>query len=258
VRDPDPSVTASLDDGILTVRMGRPHGNAINAELLRGLIGAFEAAREEPAVRGVLFASSGKIFCPGLDLQELRDFDRGELGSFMELLSACVIALYSFPKPVVAAISGHALAGGCILALAADWRVLRWGALVGLAEIRVGLPLPLDVALVLREAVHPSRLAEVALLGSNFTDDAAVAAGLVHEVHEAEGFEAHCIARLREFASREPLAFARTKAYLRSQTVDRIRGLGGAHIEEFVDSWFSEGTQASIRRIVDELKSRRS
>ena len=252
-----PAVTTAIDGGLATVRMGRDHGNAINDELLDGLIAAFEGAGRDTAVRGVLLAASGKIFCPGLDLIELRAFDRAELRRFMTKLSRCFQALFTFPKPVVAAISGHALAGGCVIALTTDWRVLRWGALLGLNEIRVGLPLPLDVALLLESSVLAPRLAEVALLGANYTDDAAVAAGLAHEVHEAEGFEAFCLSRLGEYASRNAAAFALTKRYLRSGVVERVEASRGAFVDEFVDVWFTEDSQRTIDRVLDDLESRK-
>lgn len=256
--DRDSPIARTEDAGLLTLRMNRRHGNAINPELVEGMIDALTEARANPAVRGVLLASSGKIFCPGLDLLELRSYDRATLERFLGRLSDCWNALFTFPKPLVAAISGHALAGGCVLALTADRRVLRWGALVGLNEVRVGLPLPFDVALVLREAVHPRHLADVALLGSNFTDEAAVAAGLVHEVHEADGFEPYCLSRLEEYASRDARAFALTKGYLRSEVVERVRAARNAYIPDFLDTWFSASTQAAIQRVVEDLESRRS
>lgn len=252
------AVTTTRDGALATVRMGRAHGNAINDELLDGLLGAFEEAGRDPSVRGVLLAASGKIFCPGLDLLELHTFDRPSLRRFMGKLTKCFLTLFNFPKPVVAAISGHALAGGCVIALTTDWRILRWGALVGLNEIRVGLPLPLDVALVLKDSVPPHRLSEVALLGANYTDEAAVAAGLVHEVHESVGFEDYCRSRLDEYASKNAAAFSLTKRYLRSAVSERVDASGGSFVDEFLDIWFTEDSQRTIATVVHELERGKS
>jgi enoyl-CoA hydratase len=256
VRNPA-AVTTTRDGGLATVRMGRAHGNAINDDLLDGLLEAFGEAERDPSVRGVILAASGKVFCPGLDLLELRALDRPTLRRFMTKLSRCFLTLFTFPKPVVAAISGHALAGGCVLALATDWRVLRWGALVGLNEIRVGLPLPLDVALVLKDSVSPHRLAEVALLGANYTDEAAVQVGLVHEVQQAEGFDAYCRTRLEEFAAKNTAAFGLTKRYLRAAVAERVEASGGAFVEEFLDVWFTEDSQRMIGKVVEDLERRK-
>ena len=127
----------SLDRGLAIVRLEREHGNAIDPGLVEGLLTAAGLAESDPSVRGVLLAARGKLFCPGLDLVELRDFDREGMRAFMGRFAECVAAWYSLRKPVVAALSGHALAGGCILALLADLRILVAGAMIGLNEVRI-------------------------------------------------------------------------------------------------------------------------
>src|SRR4030095_13422250 len=108
-------------------------------------------------------------------------------------------------KPVVAAIGGHAVAGGCILALTADYRVLRRGGVqMGLNEVKVGVPLPWSVAVLLRASVPPTSLTQVALLGRNFADDDAVAIGIVDQLGGARRVGDFCRARLEEFADKDP------------------------------------------------------
>jgi enoyl-CoA hydratase len=204
----------------------------------------------------MMLTGAGKLFCPGLDLQELIELDRPEMERFVIDFAICIAELYAFPKPLVAAIHGHAVAGGCVLTLTADWRVLRPGALVGLNEVRVGVPLPFGVSLILRESVPRLHLEEVALLGKNYRDDAALSAGLVHEIHAGESFHEHCRQRLQEFVSRDLGALMITKRFLRSSIVERIRENGTRDVPEFLDAWFRPQTQARIRGIVDELRKR--
>ena len=249
------AVTVSAENGLATFRLSREHGNAIDLDLVEALIDACRRTSSDSSIRGVLLASSGSLFCPGFDLQVLVDCGREEMDRFMRGFHECLLALYSFPAPVVAALSGHAVAGGCILALTADWRVLRRDAMIGLNEVRVGVPLPYGVAHVLRDSVHRPRLEEVALLGRNYTNEEALATGLVHEVHEEAGFEDHARARLEEFASKDPGAFAATKRYLRSFTLERIRSEEAAHRAEFLDRWFSSATRRRIEAIVEGLRS---
>lgn len=252
------TVTLETDGGLAAVRLSRAHGNAINDELVGDLTDAFRETRQDASVRGVLLVASGKLFCPGLDLQELIELDRAAMERFLERFNACMLDLYSFDKPLVAAIHGHAIAGGCILALTADWRVLREGAMVGLNEVRVGVPFPFGISMMLRESVHAPRLEEVALFGRNYKDREAVSTGLVHELHPAEGFEDHCRGRLEELAGKDSRAFAVTKRYLRSSTVERIRARDRASMPEFIDAWFSEETRSRLQGIVDELRRRGS
>ena len=248
-------VTLEIDEGLATMRMSRAHGNAINGDLVDALSSACEEAESNPEIRGVLFRGEGKLFCPGLDLQELIELDRPEMEDFLDRFSDCLLNLYTFPKPMVAAIHSHAVAGGCVLTLTADWRVLRENALVGLAEVRVGVPFPFGVAMILRESVPSTKIEEVALFGRNYTNQDALAAGLVHEVTPAETFDSQCRQRLEEFTSKDLRAFSVTKRYLRSATVERIHVHDKALAPEFLDAWFSPTTQDRLRRLVEDLRS---
>ena len=133
---------------LVTLRLDKPRGNAIDEPLVKELVEVCRQGGADDAVRGVLLASAHpKLFCPGLDLVTLLDYDRAAMGRFLGLFAEALWSLYGLRKPVVAALSGHAVAGGCILALTADFRVLRRGGVqIGLNEVKVGVPLPWSVA----------------------------------------------------------------------------------------------------------------
>lgn len=249
-------VEMRVADGLATVRLCRAHGNAINAELLRSLRSAYRAAAADAAVGGVLLAASGKTFCPGLDLQELPALDRSAMRDLMAAFRDTLVEMLRFPKPVVAALQGHALAGGLVLALTADRRILRRGALVGLNEVRVGVPLPFEVACLLRHSLAAPRLAEVALFGRNLSDEEAIASGLVHEVLDGDRFEERCREQLADWVSRDAASFAATKAWLREAVLSEMRRSTDEHVEAFLDRWFSPSTRERIQAIAEELCSR--
>ena len=249
-------VDFSRDGQLAVIRMQGRHGNALNADLLVALRQAFARAKEETDVQGILFSSGGKLFSPGLDLQELVDLDRQGMTAFMELFAATLYDLYLCPRPVLAALSGHAVAGGCVLAMTADKRILRSGARIGLNEVKVGVPLPYAVTQLLRETVHRPALTDIALLGLNYRDEAAVQAGLVHECHDGDDFDAYCRDQLKAFTSRGSAALALTKSYLRQPTAERIRTYDASCLNDFVDCWFADDTQSRIHAIVDGLRKR--
>jgi 3,2-trans-enoyl-CoA isomerase len=253
---PPPPVTLTREGPLGILRLARDHGNAINDAFVESLVAALAAAESDPAIGGVLMTAGGKIFCPGLDLQELSALDRESMERFMRRFSAAVLTLYTFPKPVVAVLHGHALAGGCVLALCSDWRVLRRGAEIGLNEVKVGVPLPFGVALIVREAVPKNKITEVALLGRNFNDEGAVAAGLADELADAAEIEAVSRTRLEEFVSKDAFSFAVTKRYLRAAVVERMRANNRLLLPEWLDGWFSPGTRARIDAIVAELRGK--
>ena len=238
--------------GLVTVRFDKARGNAIDEPFTQELLQVAGQLGADEGVRGVMLASAHpKLFSPGLDLLTLVEYDRAGMDRFMRLFAQAVWALYALPKPVVAAVSGHAVAGGCILALTADHRVLRRGGVqVGLNEVKVGVPLPWSVALLLRASVPPSALTRVALLGRNFADDEALDVGLADQLADADGFEDTCRARLEEFADKDTASIAITKGYLREGVVREMRARETEEMGAWLDRWFSDTTRERIRQIV--------
>jgi len=244
----------SSRDGLRTIRLSREHGNAINGALLEALRMAYDEAAADDAVRGLLLASTGKLFCPGLDLKELSVLDRPAMEEFLHLFQGTLLVMYGVGKPVVAAVDGAALAGGCVLALTADWRVLRAGSPIGLNEVKIGVPLPWGVTQILRDSAARSRIEEVALFGRNYADEDAVRAGLAHEIAGPSEVEARGIERLAEFAEKDPAAFATTKRYLRIEVIEKMRERDHRYASEFLDGWFSEGTRRRLAGILESLE----
>ena len=240
---------------ILVLRLAKPRANAIDDELVQDLLDAVAAANEDPAVRSILLASAHpRVFCPGLDLKYLLGLDRFELTGFMARFTQLVRALYGCEKPVAAAVAGHAVAGGCILALTADLRIIAGnGVYIGLNEGRAGLPLPWTVTVLLRNVLGREHLTEVALLGRNFSGSEAVTVGLADEVYEAEDFEAHCLERLTGFATQEPVSFALTKSLFRHEALERMRRDEPQHLSSFVDAAMHPAVRRRIEATLEGL-----
>ena len=242
---------------LAVLRLDKPRGNAIDEELAEALGRAAAELAGDGAVQGVLLASAHpKLFCPGLDLFALADYDRSAMERFMRLFTQAVLSLYGLSKPMVAAVGGAAVAGGCILALTSDHRVLKRGAVIGLNEVKVGVPLPWAVTALLRASVPAPALARVALLGRNFSDEEAVSVGLADELRPAEGFEESCLSRLQEFAEKDAFALRTTKAWLREPTLREMRAHEDEHLARFLDGWFSPATQQRIRAALSVLQKR--
>jgi enoyl-CoA hydratase/carnithine racemase len=242
---------------LAVLRLAKPRGNAIDEPLVEELARAAEEVAADDTLRGAMLASGHpKLFCPGLDLVALAPYDRASMRRFMVAFATAMWALYGLPKPVVAAVGGSAVAGGCLLALTADHRVLKRGVSIGLNEVKVGVPLPWSATRLLRATVHAPALSRVALLGRNFTDAEAVELGLADEVAEDEGFEATCLARLAEYADKDPHAFATTKAFLREATLAEMMAQESERMGAFLDGWFSAGTQERLRAMAASLQSK--
>ena len=150
-------VEIEIRDGVGTLRLSGPRGNALSGEMMLDLSSAIRTVAGENSVRVVRLASAHpKLFCPGLDLVALADYTRGEMGGYMRTFSTVLTDLFALKKPVLASVSGAAVAGGCLLALTADWRILRTGAVMGLNEVKVGVPLPWTAVALLKSAAPAS------------------------------------------------------------------------------------------------------
>jgi enoyl-CoA hydratase/carnithine racemase len=239
---------------VAVLRLDKARGNAIDEPLAEELVRSVAEIAADASIRGVLLASGHpKLFCPGFDLVALYEYDRMGMQQFLTKFGDAVLSLFALRKPVVAAVAGHAVAGGCVLALTGDHRILRRGSQIGLNEVRVGISLPWSVAILLKSAVPPAALSRVALLGQNFKDEEALGVGLAHEVQESEGFESVCLARLQEFTDRDPSALGTTKAYLRDAALREMRSQEAARQGEFLDAWFAPAARAKIKETVDGL-----
>ena len=235
-------------DGVAVLRLAHGKVNAMSMEFCEALTARFA---EISSARAVVMTATGRTFSAGVDLVRLLEGGAPYVRKFLPVLSEMFATVFSHPAPVVAAINGHAVAGGCILALTADYRILRRGGVqVGLNEVKVGVPLPWSVALLLRASVPAAALTQVALLGRNFADDDAIAVGLADQLADADGFEDFCLARLGEFADKDAASVAVTKGYLRQGVLREMRAREAAEIPVWLDRWFSEPTRERIRRTV--------
>jgi enoyl-CoA hydratase len=241
------------EGNLAVLRLDKPRGNAIDEPLLDDLTAACRELAEGDSLGVMLASANAKVFCPGLDLVTLISYERQRMQHFMIKFSETMWSLYALRKPVVAAVNGHAVAGGCILALTADYRILKRGAQIGLNEVKVGVPLPWSVSVLLRATTTPTALTRIALLGRNFSDEQALAAGLADELADGDGFEAACRARLEEFVEKDARALATTKGYLRHAALQEMKAREHELIDEFLDGWFSTTTQARIHQTVDAL-----
>jgi enoyl-CoA hydratase len=152
-------VVLSRRAGVIEVVLDRPKVNALNRALLAALGRELDALSHEEGVRGVLLRAEGGCFSAGLDLREVAALEDDALAGFLEDLDRAFGAAYRLPMPVAAAVQGHAIAGGLLLALCADHVVLGRGAFkLGLTELAVGIPFPRIPFEIARAALGPRAL----------------------------------------------------------------------------------------------------
>jgi enoyl-CoA hydratase len=239
-------------DGVHVVTMASNKVNAMNDDFFSDLQAAI-AELQSAEVLPVVLTGSGTCFCAGLDLRALYELDRVTLTSFIDRLDATVLAWLSLPRPTVAAINGHAIAGGCVLALACDLRIaVDRDARIGMNEVQVGIPFPAVPLAVTRHALSPAHVREVLLMGALYAPEEARARGLVDATVPAAEVLPRALALARSIVPDSQAAYAAVKTHLLAPTLAVLEQSREQVNREFLDVWFSEGG----RRRLGEMRER--
>lgn len=242
---------STTPDGIAVVTLANPPMNAMNACLLEQLATLFEGLAADRAVRAAVVAAEGSAFSAGLDLKSVPDLDRLGQRRLVDALNDSFGTLYAWPKPLVAAVNGHAIAGGLILALCADWRVAAdVGMQVSLAEVKVGVTYPVAPLEVARSELAPSMARRLVLLGETLDAKTAQAQGVFDERVPAGELLTHAIDQARRYADLPPQAFAITKRQLRSQSLERIAAARAGQGEPRLAAWLGEETKRASAAVL--------
>lgn len=234
------------------IRLARPPVNALTPELLAALRTAVQAAPSEGA-RGIILTGGGKVFSGGMDVPHLMALDRAGLKVGWSSLFAAARTIANSPIPVVAAIGGHSPAGGCVLALCCDYRIMARGPFrIGLNEVQVGLVAPDAIQHLLRRVVGAYRAERLLVAGALVDSEQALAIGLVDEL--TDDVFTRASHWLEELMALPPAAMQATRRIARADMVDALKGFTDSELDGFLDDWYAPATQASLQALVARLK----
>ncbi len=230
---------------VLTLTHGK--ANALDIEFCETLAARFDELRHAD-VKAIVLTGQGKIFSAGVDLKRLSEGGAGYVRKFLPALHRLYDAAFFQPKPVVAAVNGHAIAGGCVLALCADRRVMsNDGGRMGMTELLVGVPFPALAFEIMRQATPPYFFTETILSGATFAAEMAVHRGWVNEAVEPRRLMERALAAAQSLAALSPAAFAQTKLQLRAAVMERMTLSGEATDKAVTEIWTAPDTLRHIR-----------
>jgi Delta3-Delta2-enoyl-CoA isomerase len=235
---------------VATLRLRRGKVNALNDALVEELHEALGALRAEERVGAILLTGAGHFFSFGFDIPEFLSFSREEFTAYLVRFTELYTDLFLCPKPVVAALNGHAIAGGCMLALACDVRVMVEGkAKIALNEIGFGSTVFAGSTEMLRFWVGSAAATKVLTSGRLYTAAEAKRIGLVQETSGESDLMALAARAAADLATKSPPAFAGIKRLLRSGVAQAMRDRERESLREFVDIWYSDATRARLQEI---------
>jgi enoyl-CoA hydratase/carnithine racemase len=237
-------------DGIAVLTLQNPPANALDPEFMEAIIGGLEKVESSDA-RALIVTGEGIAFSAGADLFRVFDAKREDLAYGIKTMSNLFSSLFLFPKPTVAAVNGHAIAGGSVLTCACDYRVAAEGDYrLGFSELAVGVPFPRWALEILRFGVGWKHVRDLALMARTISVEQSLAMGLIDEIVPP--------GELLDRAKRHATRLARvpagtyqvTKSALLAPAVARVKALGEEHDDKVIDLWASEEVQLAIREFL--------
>ena len=243
---------------IRELRLARPPVNALDTELCRQLIHAIELAMAEDA-HGIVLSGSERVFTGGMDVPHLLSHgdDKHKLLDTWNAFFGAVRTLAESRIPVVAAITGHAPAGGAVLAIMCDYRVMARGAYrIGLNEVQVGLCVPEAIQAALRRLVGCYRAERLMVAGAMPESAQAEAIGLVDELVDTDFVVSRAIAWLGDVLKLPQQAMTQTRRLARADLAAIFADPAALPVEDFLDGWFAPEAQQVLHALVARLKSK--
>ena len=230
-------IAASDQDGVRVLVVDRPPRNAVDLTLITALGAAIEAAAADDAVRALVLTGTASAFSAGVDVKAVPAYDRAARADMIRGIDGSILTLYGLPKPTVAAVNGHALGGGLVIALACDVRIAAAGSYsLGLLEVTAGIPFPAGPLIVVQSELDPQTASTLALTGRTVGPTDALAGRFIDTVVPAETLLATAVERARALAGLR--GYTAVKQQLRAAALARLKAVVLEDSDPLLDDWF--------------------
>lgn len=238
------------------LKLARPPANALSADLVERLIQALAASGDEAGA--VVVSGLPGMFSAGLDVPQLLQFERSDISRFWQIFLRLLKTIAHMPVPTVFAMTGHAPAGGIVMALFGDYRIMPEGEFkTGLNEVQVGLAVSSPIHLALVRAVGPQTAERILVSGELMNSASALKIGLIDELAEdSDRVVKRAIEWCDQHLALPQSAMAVTRDMARADLKGFFDDSSELGVEKFVDLWFSSDTQATLKALVERLGRR--
>lgn len=253
------TIKLTITDGLATIQLDRGRSNPINHRMVQELITCVQELDINRDVGGLIIAGKENFFLSGIDLIEAYDYNEEQIQAFWTDFMRLPAALASFRKPLVAAISGHSPAGGCVIAICADYRVMADGPyIIGLNEIPVGIIVPDSIFNLYAFWLGKRRAYQYLMEGKLVKAPEALEIGLVDEVTTALNVMTAAEVKAREYMKFSPATWMRSKQNLRRGLVDQLNADQSQTLHAMLKQWWAPATRKGLEMMIQQLKSKNS
>jgi 3,2-trans-enoyl-CoA isomerase len=246
----------TVNNKLAIITLDRGRSNPINAEMVTELTTLINSLAGDDQVGGVILTGKENFFSAGLDLIEVYDYDEQKTKQFWIDFLNLQSVLVNFKKPMVAAISGHSPAGGCVLAICCDYRVMASGKyIIGLNEIPVGIIVPDSIFSIYSFWIGKRKAYQYLLEGKLLSVDEALSDGLIDEVCEAADVMAAAEKKVRAYMKLNPATWGQSKMNLRKEIINQVNTDQSVTLDMMLKQWWSPVTRQTLQFIIQNLKS---
>ncbi|WP_299289861.1 enoyl-CoA hydratase/isomerase family protein [uncultured Mucilaginibacter sp.] len=244
----------NIENKLAVITLNRGRSNPINLEMISELISAVKELEADEEVNGLIITGKEGFFSAGIDLIEVYHYNEQQSQDFWTNFLLMQSTLVSFKKPFVAAISGHSPAGGCIIALCADYRVMAKGNfIIGLNEIPVGIIVPDTVFSLYSFWLGKRKAYQYLLEGKLLKVDEALQFGLVDEVVEPEEVLKVAEKKIRIYMKMNAETWQQSKLNLRKELISQMQTDQSETLNKMLEQWWLPETRLSLQKVIGQL-----
>ena len=246
-------IETKIQSNIATLTLADSKVNAMNIEWCQLFSATLTELHQDESVHAVVLTSGERVFSAGVDLKRVAAEGPEYVQPFIDSLCKCFRDAFIFSKPLVVAINGHAIAGGCIVASCGDFRIATPRARVGLPELRVGVPLPAIAVEIIRRVASPVALQAMLNSGANYRDEAAVTAGLADEIVSKETLLETAVEHASRLAAIPAATFQLMKQQIRQPSLVQADCLEEKFGQQVREVWNSPEVRVMIEEYAAKL-----
>ena len=243
-------VTLKKQDGVGILTISRGNVNPINEKVVDELTVAFKTIEKDKEINSVILTGYGKFFSFGFDIPEFLSYSKENFSGYVKKFTELYTLIFTFSKPVIASLNGHTMAGGCMLAMACDYRIMASGkSKISLNELTFGATVLAGSVEMLRFIVGNSNSSKILYSGKMYSSQEGKELGLIDEVAELEDLTSISLEKAKDLGDRSSEAFHSIKKLIRKPVAEEMKKREIESIEEFVEIWYSSSTQENLKKI---------
>lgn len=245
-----PDILLEQQEGIFIITINRGKVNAINEGLVSELSQLLDKLEVDKECNSIIITGSGSFYSFGFDIPELLSYSRKQFFKYLSDFNNLIKQIFLYPKPLISSINGHCIAGGCVIALATDYRIMNdERAKISINEINFGSTLFSSALEILKYTVGGRNAEKILLSGEMYKAEEALKYGLVDEICSKTQLHDKATEIAREYSGKDSIAFYSLKKMSRMNTMEIINRHQDYSLKEFVEIWYSKETREKLKNI---------